>query len=145
MSSKLLLELELGLGSSARINNNPSGTKHRKRRAGITVLRRKASYRILESLSLFSFFDLQRDAFVLSILLSVPPTYIQFRAWAFYFSFTTLRIGIMWFSTSLSAALWLAACVMAGIHDQTTTNADGIRSIPVCLPRSSSRIEEVVC
>jgi hypothetical protein len=39
----------------------------------------------------------------------------------------------MWLSTSLSTALGLAACALAGIHDQTTTNADGIRSIPVCL------------
>ena len=45
----------------------------------------------------------------------------------------------MWLSTSLSAALWLAACALAGIHDQTTTNADGIRSIPVCLPSCPSR------
>ncbi|TVY48440.1 L-type lectin-like domain-containing protein [Lachnellula occidentalis] len=37
----------------------------------------------------------------------------------------------MWLSTLLSAALWLAACVKAGIHDQTTTNEAGIRSIPL--------------
>ncbi|RDL38141.1 Concanavalin A-like lectin [Venustampulla echinocandica] len=40
----------------------------------------------------------------------------------------------MWHSMSLSAALWLAACVqtvLGGPHDQTTTNADGIRSIPL--------------
>ncbi|KAH8671945.1 lectin family integral membrane protein-like protein [Tricladium varicosporioides] len=40
----------------------------------------------------------------------------------------------MWFSTSLSAAIWLAACAqraLAGIHDQTTTDAEGIRSIPL--------------
>lgn len=42
-------------------------------------------------------------------------------------------LAIMWLHTSLSAALWLAACAVAGIHDQTTTNAEGIRSIPVCL------------
>ncbi|KAF4624174.1 hypothetical protein G7Y89_g13999 [Cudoniella acicularis] len=40
----------------------------------------------------------------------------------------------MWFSTSLSAVVWLAACAqraLAGIHDQTTTNSEGIRSIPL--------------
>ncbi|KAH6668849.1 lectin family integral membrane protein-like protein [Halenospora varia] len=40
----------------------------------------------------------------------------------------------MWLSTSLSAAIWLAACAqkaLAGIHDQTTTSSDGIRSIPL--------------
>jgi hypothetical protein len=35
-------------------------------------------------------------------------------------------------STSLSA-VWLAACVLAGPQDQTTTDENGIRSIPVCL------------
>jgi hypothetical protein len=44
----------------------------------------------------------------------------------------------MWLSVSLSA-LWLAAGVLAGVHDQTTTDADGIRSIPVCLSSSSAR------
>ncbi|CAG8951692.1 hypothetical protein HYFRA_00005492 [Hymenoscyphus fraxineus] len=37
----------------------------------------------------------------------------------------------MWFSSTLSAALGLAALVKGGPHDQTTTNADGIRSIPL--------------
>jgi hypothetical protein len=37
----------------------------------------------------------------------------------------------MGFLSGISAALALAAAVFAGPHDQTTTNADGIRSIPV--------------
>ncbi|EHK96983.1 putative L-type lectin-like domain-containing protein [Glarea lozoyensis 74030] len=37
----------------------------------------------------------------------------------------------MGFLRGISAALGLAAAVFAGPHDQTTTNADGIRSIPL--------------
>jgi hypothetical protein len=39
----------------------------------------------------------------------------------------------MWLSTSLSA-LGLVACALAAVQDQTTTDENGIRSIPVCLP-----------
>jgi hypothetical protein len=38
----------------------------------------------------------------------------------------------MWFSRALSA-LGLAACALAAAHDQTTTDENGIRSIPVRL------------
>jgi len=36
----------------------------------------------------------------------------------------------MWLSKSLSA-LWLAACALAAVQDQTTTDENGIRSIPL--------------
>lgn len=39
----------------------------------------------------------------------------------------------MWFSRSL-AALGLLACAVADVQDQTTTDENGIRSIPVCSP-----------
>jgi hypothetical protein len=43
----------------------------------------------------------------------------------------------MGFLKGFSAALGLAATVFAGPHDQTTTNEDGIRSIPVsCYQRA---------
>ncbi|KAG9233951.1 lectin family integral membrane protein-like protein [Amylocarpus encephaloides] len=37
----------------------------------------------------------------------------------------------MWFPQRVAATLGLAACAAAGVHDQTTTTADGIRSIPL--------------
>ena len=44
----------------------------------------------------------------------------------------------MWLSTSLSA-LGLVACALAAVQDQTTTDENGIRSIPVCLPLTYSK------
>jgi len=73
----------------------------------------------------------------LFLFFSACPLHFYPRLYAFHLGFGALRecdnreIGRMRLSTSLSA-LGLAACALAA-PDVTTTDENGIRSIPVCL------------